>query len=331
MNAALLIDSIVRQTTVLIAQLATAAGARAPLAHTANQVFLDLVTELKAQGLGHKVIADMFGLALRTYHGKVRRLSEGSTVRGRSLWSAVLQYIQDAGPLTRGDLLARFHYDDEVSVRGVINDLVDIGLVYRTGRGEQTRLRAAEVDSEQSTGDDSGERVINLVWSAVHRFGPITIADLGEVVPESRDVLEASLARLVGDGRVVRTESAGVVQYRSDHFLIPLGDVAGWEAAVFDHYQALVTAICAKLAGGQASSSEGDTIGGSTYHYDVWEGHPHYEEVAGHLARLRAVSVELREKVERYNSGQTLPSDDRLHKFTAYVGQTVRRYEGEKE
>jgi hypothetical protein len=42
-NVNLLIDAIVRQTTVLIAQLATAAGVRAPLAHTANQVFVDLV------------------------------------------------------------------------------------------------------------------------------------------------------------------------------------------------------------------------------------------------------------------------------------------------
>ena len=40
--------------------LATAAGSRAPLAHTANQVFMDLVSELKDQGLGNKVIADMF-------------------------------------------------------------------------------------------------------------------------------------------------------------------------------------------------------------------------------------------------------------------------------
>jgi hypothetical protein len=54
MNIQVLIDSIVRQTTILIAQLATSAGARAPLAHVANQVFLELVSELKAQGLGNK-------------------------------------------------------------------------------------------------------------------------------------------------------------------------------------------------------------------------------------------------------------------------------------
>ncbi len=74
MNVNLLIDAVVRQTTVLVAQLATAAGTRATMAYTANQVFIDLVRELKEQGLGNKVIADMFGLALRTYHAKVQRL-----------------------------------------------------------------------------------------------------------------------------------------------------------------------------------------------------------------------------------------------------------------
>jgi hypothetical protein len=95
MDVTVLIDAVVRQTTVLIAQLATAAGGRAPLAHTANQVFVDLVRELKEQGLGNKVIADMFGLALRTYHGKVRRLSESTTVRGKSLWEATLEFVQE--------------------------------------------------------------------------------------------------------------------------------------------------------------------------------------------------------------------------------------------
>lgn len=79
MNVATLIDAIVRQTTVMIAQLATSSGNRAHLAHTANQVFLDLVHALRDQGVGSKVIADMFGMALRTYRrGQRRRLAPQS-------------------------------------------------------------------------------------------------------------------------------------------------------------------------------------------------------------------------------------------------------------
>src|SRR5688572_28004473 len=90
MSRTLLIDSIVRQTTVLIASLATTAGHRSSLAHVANQVLGNLDLELKAQGLGNKVIADMFGMALRTYHDRVARLAESQSEVGRSLWDAVL-------------------------------------------------------------------------------------------------------------------------------------------------------------------------------------------------------------------------------------------------
>lgn len=62
MAGTLLIDSIVRQTTVLIATLATATGNRPSLAHVANQVLLNLADELKARGIGNKVVADMFGM-----------------------------------------------------------------------------------------------------------------------------------------------------------------------------------------------------------------------------------------------------------------------------
>jgi hypothetical protein len=46
-----LIDAVVRQTTVLIAQLSTSAGIRAPLAHIADQIFLDLARQIEAQGV----------------------------------------------------------------------------------------------------------------------------------------------------------------------------------------------------------------------------------------------------------------------------------------
>jgi hypothetical protein len=76
MNITVLIDSIVRQVTVLIAQLATAGGTRSPVAHLANQVFVQLARELESQGVSRKVSADMFGMALRAYVRKLRRLSD---------------------------------------------------------------------------------------------------------------------------------------------------------------------------------------------------------------------------------------------------------------
>src|SRR5262249_29251510 len=134
-NIQVLIDSIVRQTTVLIAQLATSGGARAPLAHVANQVFLELVRELDEQGVSRKVGADMFGLALRSYQRKIQRLTESTTDNGRSLWEAVYAYLESEKIATRTQVLARFHRDDEQLVRGVLHDLTESGLVFASGTG----------------------------------------------------------------------------------------------------------------------------------------------------------------------------------------------------
>src|SRR5215813_6022389 len=130
MDAKLLIDAIVRQTTVLIAQLSTTAGIRAPLAHVADQVFLDLAQEIEAQGVGRKVVADMFGLALRSYQKKVQRLTESATLRERTLWEAVLDFLSEQGSVTRGRVFERFRRDSEHDVAAVLADLVSQGLVY---------------------------------------------------------------------------------------------------------------------------------------------------------------------------------------------------------
>ena len=139
MNSKLLVDAIVRQTTVLIAQLCTAAGVRAPLAQIADQVFLGLSREIEAQGVGRKVAADMFGLVLRSYQKKVQRLTESSTERERTLWEALLELLQREGSVSRGDLNIRFGRDGEMAVASVLKDLVGSGLVSVTGRGLAAR------------------------------------------------------------------------------------------------------------------------------------------------------------------------------------------------
>jgi len=150
MNVNLLIDAITRQTMVLVAQLATMHGARAQLATVANQVFLDLVNELKHQGLGRKVIADMFGLSLRTYHDKVQRLSESATDRGRSLWEAVLGYLEEHEVASRADVLQRFCRDDEASVRGVLGRVTASRPRKRSARWEGGRIRRRRTRSSGS-------------------------------------------------------------------------------------------------------------------------------------------------------------------------------------
>jgi hypothetical protein len=143
MNNQAVIDAIVKHTTILIAQLATVGGARTPLADVAGQVFADLTRELHRQGVSRRVAADMFGMALRTYRRKVQRLAESQTVAGRSLWEAVYDYLSKRPVTTRADVFEHFRRDNEEIVCGVLEDLVESGLVYRAGRGAHASFRAA--------------------------------------------------------------------------------------------------------------------------------------------------------------------------------------------
>jgi hypothetical protein len=324
MNVHLLIDAVVRQTTVLLAQLATAGGARASLSHTANQVFVELTSELRRQGLNNKLIADLFGLSLRTYHNKVRRLSESRTDRGRPLWNAVADFIQSQSAVSRADVLRRFCRDEDPLVRSVLLDLVEAGVVFTKGRGDSVYYRAAS-NEELSWGEPSPEAdtLDTLLWVLVARHSPIGQTELQDMSQRSsRDVAE-SLDRLVGDDRVQRTiRPDGAIAYSSSECVIPLGQSLGWEASVFDHYQAVVAAICSKLASGKSRSVRGEAVGGSTYSFEVWPGHPLYDEAHSLLQALRDTAAQFRSRVDELNGSLQRPNAG-VVRFVPYVGQNV--------
>jgi hypothetical protein len=323
MNVHLLIDAIVRQTTVLVAQLATAGGARASLGHTANQVFLELAKELRQQGLNNKLIADMFGLSLRTYHNKIRRLSESHTDRGRPLWNAVLDFVQGQRTVSRNEVMMRFCRDDGVVVKSVLNDLVDVGLVFAKGVGEQIVYRAAtpeeyELPSEKT---ESEARTL-LVWIAVARHGTLSHSELAESLPMDPQALTNILDRLTESGKITVDDSAPDRVYHCDECVIPMGEPAGWEAGVFDHYHAMVTAICRKLQSGQQRAELGEAVGGSTYSYEVWPGHPLRDAALGFLQTTRERAARLRADIDAHNRTVRAPTEG-VQRVTFYAGQSV--------
>jgi hypothetical protein len=216
LNAKLLIDAIVRQTMVLIAQLATSGGLRAPLAHVAGQAFLELARELESQGVPKKVSADMFGMALRTYQRRTQRLSQSKTDRGRSLWEAVLEYIEQGGVVSREAVLKRFRYDDEQSLRGVLRDLSDSSLVFASGSGKSKVYRLAtsdELETLENRDDQAGLEA--YVWAAVYREHDRTLKALVEVTGLDPAKLEPVLGALIASGRVEGVSPAGVDTYRA--------------------------------------------------------------------------------------------------------------------
>lgn len=221
MNTQLLIDAVVQRTVVFIAQLATAGGVRAPLAHVANEVFLGLTRELVAQGVKKKVIADMFGVALRTYHRRVRELGRSRTDLGQTLWEAVVAHIRDHEPVTGAEVQRRFRNDDPEVLSGVLNDLVGSGVAYRAGRGEMAVYRLADEADFAQAGSSRDEANRHLVWLHVYRQGPIGLAEvtaitrklaLGSVRSGMSDVVGGSTWSLdVWDGHPLKAEATATL------------------------------------------------------------------------------------------------------------------------
>ncbi len=112
----------------------------------------------------------------------------------------------------------------------------------------------------------------------------------------------------------------------TEQCLIPLGQAAGWEAALVDHHRAVLTALAAKVVGGSHVSRASDENGGTTLSFDVWRGHPHEAEVRQLLAGVRSEVIPLWEKVEAYNREH--PTETTC-KVNFYCGQHVVQEDGE--
>jgi len=98
-------------------------------------------------------------MALRTYQRHTQRLAQSRTDRGRSLWEAVFRHLEENGVVTREELFRRFRHDDEASLRGVLRDLTESGLVFSSGSGPSSAYRLAtadEVGKMKRGGDAAG-------------------------------------------------------------------------------------------------------------------------------------------------------------------------------
>ena len=312
-----LIDALVQQTTILIAQLATAAGIRAPLAHVADQVFLHLSREIESQGVRRKVAADMFGLALRSYQKKVRRLLESESAPDRTLWEAVATFVAERGEVSRPEVLDAFRRDDPMTVAAILNDLARSGLVEAKGRGDDARFRSVDVARlPADTAEPGRDLVASRLWMSVDdapapREEVVARFDFDPVT--TRRALDALLA----EGRL-QVDAEG--RLRSGRFVVPVGAEAGWEAAVFDHFRALAKAVAAKVRSPRSRAD--DRIGGATLSFDLHPDHPHREEVETLLARVREDVNALWERVAEYNRAHPFEGEGRRKVFF-YFGQNV--------
>ena len=329
MLAKFMIDAMVRQSTVLIAGVSTAAGIRAPLAHVADQVFVDLARSIEEQGVGRKVAADMFGLALRTYQKKVQRLAESSSTAHRTLWEAVLDHLEKHPDSSRQQLMKRFAADGDDNVAAVLNDLLVSGVLERRGRGLQTTylLRPRE-ESMAVLRERDRDEIATLLWVFLYRRRGASLGEVASATGWKEAVIVAALADLLESGRIEQEPPASerpdsTPRYRTSTVQVPVGAAVGWAGAVIDHYQTVCTAIVTKLQMGSGVSLPQDIVGGATLGFDIYPGHPHEAEVYALLRTVRADVNLLWEKVAAYNREHPVP-DSRKRKVHFYFGQTVQ-------
>lgn len=328
MNPTLLVDAIVRQSMVFIARLVTAEGSRSPLRRLADEVFVDVVRELDRQGLGERVSAELFGMALREFRRKVARLTESVTRRGVTLCGALHGHLVERGASSRAELLAVFAADGAAAVHAVLDGLVDDGLVRRLGQGSDASYRAATAEELTELGLAGGvlapATAASLVWVHLCRLGPMPEAQLAAELPLSAASLRRALEDLLADGRIRAEGGPETVRYATDHCLIPVGDEVGWEAALIDHHRAVLSALAAKVESGVHGSVANEELGGTTVCYDLWPGHPKEREVRELLSDTRRRLAALWDEVEEMNRDQR----ERIeYALTFYCGQYRRERE----
>jgi hypothetical protein len=152
------IDLVLREAVAEVARLATEGGARVSLARLTDQVFLDLAGELEGRGLTKPVIADMFGMALRTYHRRVRQAREAQAER-RTVRDSVLEWVRGSGQVSAFEVQQHFLREPGELVAGALHDLVHAGLARRSGWGDKAVYRAVAPQPLSSVALRCGEPV----------------------------------------------------------------------------------------------------------------------------------------------------------------------------
>jgi hypothetical protein len=283
----------------------------------ADQVFLELSREIEAQGVKRQVVADMFGMALRSYQKKVQRLMESQTVRDRTLWQAVFELIEKENP-TRDRVLERFKSDGEREVAAVLRDLVRSGLAYVTGSGPGAVYGATSEHVQKTIRErQDADSLMNLLWLAVFRGSVTSRASVAPHFGVSEQAAGRAVDELLATGRA--EERDGVLRART--MTVPFGAEQGFEAAVLDHFQTVARAIARKVKSGANPSSERDATGGSTFTFALTEAHPLRAEVESLFGDMRVRAQDVWNRLAAHNRANPPPEDERF-RVSLYLGQT---------
>ena len=308
--------ALIRDTTTLLAAVATRGGARMPLGPLADRLFHGLACELHAKQIRRRVAADMFGMVPRAYLRKVRRAEESVTDYGYSLWQAAYEYIASTQGVELAELTRRFHRDDEGVLRGVLSDLRESGLVEVSAQ-TPTRYVASsgrELGARLARGTGGSDE---LVWAVIYREGPLYRETLQQVVGLPDVELDAILLRLKEAGRTFERSKRDRVLLCSATTVPDLDAPEHWEALVFEHYHAVVRTLATSLA-----TPDAENTAAATFTFDLWPGHPMAGDVERLFQSMRAEAAELRGRLDAFNAKQPPRGRERV---MVYLGMCEDR------
>ncbi len=216
----------------------------------------------------------MFGMALRSYQKKMRRLTESAAVGERTLWQAVLDLVEREQPTRRRarTLRARRRTRGRRCLEG--------------SRAERPRVRDGHRQPGAVRGDEPGARdklsaesdldsIANLAWLALFRREAETEAELVTL-------LGVEPERVAPRGRRAGRRRASEPQRRPARVEQPGaagGGGAGLGARDPRSLRAVTVAIATKIQAGFGAAAASDKSGGSTFTFTVTPGHPHELEV----------------------------------------------------
>ena len=173
----------------------------------------------------------------------------------------------------------------------------------------------------------------------IYRHHEVTLTELAAKLRQTEETIQAMVDRLILEGKLLadrHTDKKGVeeIRYKSTTCSVPVGDKQGWEAAVYDHFQAMAKAVANKLNQYGACSDYSDHIGGATLSFDLYSGHPQEAEVLSLLNRYRDEINLLWQKVVTTNQQVDHPQEPQNgnpFKVTFYMGQNVEQRESDLE
>src|SRR5690606_39085607 len=99
-------------------------------------------------------------------------------------------------------------------------------------------VQAHELRAEDEAADDA------MVWVMIYREGPLNVEELVEKTRTDRGSLTPIVERLITAGRIQRTNDERGERLSAKRFELQRDVSLGWEAALYDHYHALVRTLC---------------------------------------------------------------------------------------